>query len=261
MVPLFVIIIFSIIIILFALYIIFYVIYPSVGNTDILPKITPLNAKKDILTPDIVKTKLLSSSGSTIMGFFYLYDGDKTTRYINSFTPIIQIDNNWHLEITPAPRSNGGSTVTARLRIHTSDSGVLREEYIELPPIPKQKWIFIAILRDGRRFDVIYNNEIVASHVLEFYPVVISSPLSIGDKSLNGSVIHVMVNNVRLSPTDIERERLTHIDTNGTVLESDAIDMSLPGLNLIAECPPGLPCKPVTRPPKNNLLQWKTPYA
>jgi hypothetical protein len=27
-----------------------------------------------------------------------------------------------------------------------------------LPPIPKQKWMFIAILRDGRRFDIIYNN-------------------------------------------------------------------------------------------------------
>ena len=188
-----------------------------------------------------------------------MYDGDRTAKYVNGFTPIIQVDNNWHLEIAPAPI--GGLSVSARLRVHTNDTGTLKEEHIDLPPIPKQKWMFVAILRDGRRFDIIYNNEIVASHTLEFYPVVISSPLSIGNSRLNGSVIHVIINNKRLSPIDVERERVTHIDTNGTVLEADSLDISFPGLKLLAQCPSGLPCDPVTRPPNNNLLQWKTPYA
>ena len=120
------------------------------------------------------------------MGFFYLLDGDKTTKFVNGFTPIIQVDNNWHLEVAPAPM--GGNNVAARLRVQTNDTGTLKQEYIDLPPIPKQKWMFVAILRDGRRFDVIYNNEIVASQTLEFYPVVISSPLSIGNTGLNGTV-------------------------------------------------------------------------
>jgi hypothetical protein len=252
-------VVFGVILLLITLYIIFYVIYPSSGNNDILPKKTSLNVKKDILMSDVTQSTLLSTAGSSVMGFFYLYDGDRTSKYINGFTPIIQVDNNWHLEIAPAP--SGSLNVSARLRVHTNDAGVLKEEYIELPPIPKQKWICIAILRDGRRFDIIYNNEIVASQTLEFYPVVISSPLSIGNTGLNGSVIHVIVNNKRLSPLEVERERVTHIDTNGTVLEADAFDISLPGLKLLAQCPPGLPCNPVTRPPNNNLLQWKTPYA
>jgi hypothetical protein len=252
-------IVFGVILLLITLYIIFYVIYPSAGNNDILSKITTLNVKKDILTSDITQTTLLSAAGSTVMGFFYLYDGDRTAKYVNGFTPIIQVDNNWHLEIAPAPI--GGLSVSARLRVHTNDTGTLKEENIDLPPIPKQKWMFVAILRDGRRFDIIYNNEIVASHTLEFYPVVISSPLSIGNSGLNGSVIHVIINNKRLSPIDVERERVTHIDTNGTVLEADSLDISFPGLKLLAQCPSGLPCDPVTRPPNNNLLQWKTPYA
>jgi hypothetical protein len=252
-------IVFGVILLLITLYIIFYVIYPSSGNNDILPKITPLNVKKDILTSDITQSTLLSTAGSTVMGFFYLYDGDRTSKYVNGFTPIIQVDNNWYLEIAPAP--SGGLNVSARLRVQTSDAGVLKEEYVELPPIPKQKWMCISILRDGRRFDIIYNNEIVASQTLEFYPVVISSPLSIGNTGLNGSVIHVIINGRRLSPLEVERERVAHIDTNGTVLEADAIDISFPGLKLFAQCPPGLPCDPVTRPPNDNLLQWKTPYA
>jgi hypothetical protein len=252
-------VVFGVILLLITLYIIFYVIYPGSGNNDVLSKLTPLNVKKDVLTSDITQSTLLSSAGSTVMGFFYLYDGDRTSKYVNGFTPIIEVDNNWHLEVAPAPV--GGLSVSARLRVQINDGGTLKEESVDLPPIPKQKWMFIAILRDGRRFDIIYNNQIVASQTLEFYPVVISSPLSVGNNGLNGSVIHVMINGRRLSPTEVERERVSHIDTNGTVLEADAIDISFPGLKLLAECPPGLPCDPVTRPPNNNLLQWKTPYA
>jgi hypothetical protein len=40
----------------------------------------------------------------------------------------------------------------------TNNSGTQQEEYIELPPIPRQKWICISILREGRRFDIIYDN-------------------------------------------------------------------------------------------------------
>lgn len=253
------IIVFGVILLLITYYIIVYVIYPGSGNNDILPKKTPLNVKKDILTSDITQSTLLSTAGSTIMSFVYLLDGDKTSKVVNGFTPIIEIANNWHLEVAPAPM--GTNNIAARLRVQTSDGGALKEEFVNLPSIPKQKWMFIAILRDGRRFDIIYNNEIVASQTLEFYPVVISSPVSVGNSGLNGSIIHVIINGNRLSPIQVERERVAHVDTNGTVLEADSIDISFPGLKLFAQCPPGLPCDPITKPPNNNLLQWKTPYA
>lgn len=251
-------IVFGVILLLITFYIIVYVIYPGSGNNDILPKMTSLNAKKDILTSDITQSTLLGNTGSTVMGYFYLLDGDKTKKYTNDYTPIIQVDNNWFLEISQSPN---GSSSAARLRVQTNDNGTLHQEIIELPQIPKQKWQFIAILRDGRRFDVIYNNEIVASQILEYYPAIISSPLSIGNNGLNGSVIHVIINEKRLTPVQVERERVSHVDTNNTVLEADSIDISLPGLNLFAQCPPGLPCDPITKPPSSNLMQWKSPYA
>ena len=253
-------IIFGIVLLLITVYIVVYVIYPGSNNNDILDKITPLNVKKVVLTSDITKKKLLSNNGSTVMGFFYLLNGDKTTKIGNDFKSIIEIENNWYLEIAPAP--SGTNKISARLRISTNKQGTgITEEIIELPPIPQQKWMFIAILRDGRRFDIIYNNEIVASQILENYPVVISSSLSIGNTGINGSVIHIIVNDTRLTPTSVERERVTHVNTNNMVLEVDSINISLPGLNLFGQCPPGLPCDPVTKPPTNNLLQWKTPYA
>ena len=252
-------IIFGVMLLLITAYIIVYVIYPSSGNNDLLTKMTPLGNKLDILTSDKTQQIILSGGSSTVMGFFNLKDGNRTISFNNSYVPLLQVENNWYLEIAPA--SPGNDKSSARLRVQTNDGGNLTQEIIELPEIPKQKWVFIAVLRDGRRFDVIYDNRIVVSQRLQNYPVVISSPLSVGNKGLDGSVIHVMVNSSRLTPTDVERERVSRVDTNGMVLEANSLDISFPGLKLFAQCPPGFPCEPITRPPQNNLLQWSTPYA
>jgi len=249
----------GVILLLITYYIIVYVIYKGAGNNDILTTLTPLSSKKDILTSDITQSTLLSGAGSTVMGYFNLKGGDRTVKYQDGYTQLIQVENNWFLEISPSPI--GKDSTAARLRVQTSDGGTLKQETIELPQIPKQKWMFIAILRDGRRFDIIYNDKIVASQRLHNYPAVISSSLSIGNKGLNGSVIHVITHDKRLTPTEVERERLKYVDTNNTVLEDNAIDMSLPAFPVLAQCPPGLPCNPITSPPTNNLLQWDTPYA
>jgi len=249
----------GLIVFLIALYIIIYGIYPGSNSNDILKNKVQLNDTLQILTSDVVKTKLLNTTGSTVMGFFYLLDGDKTINFTNSFIPIMKVDNNWYLEI--AHSSNGVNSSSARLRIQTNDNGKLNNEIIALPPIPKQKWMLIAILRDGRRFDVIYDNKIVASDILEYYPAVISSPLSVGNKGVGGYVMHVLVNSIRVAPSDIERDRLSFIDTNGVVIDADKTSISLPGFKILAQCPPGLPCDAITKPPTNNLLQWNTPYA
>lgn len=255
----FALIIFSIILILITFYIIVYIIYPGAGNDNILNSITELNVHKDILTSDVTQRTLLGGAGSTIMGFIYLKDGDRTVKMVDSFNSLIKIVNNWSLEISPS--ISGKSHSSVRLRVLTNQSGVIKDEIIELPHIPKQKWVFIAILRDGRRFDVIYDNKIVASQRLEYYPVIISSPLSIGNTALNGTIVNVIINSTRLTPTEVERERLKYVDTNNVVLESKKENISFPGLKLFAECPSGLPCNPVTQPPSNNLLEWRTPYA
>jgi len=242
------------------IYLIVFVIYPGGGNDDVLSTLTPLSEKKDIVMPDVTQKTLLGNNGGTIMGMFNFMNGDRTAKYSNNYIPFLQIANNWYLEVSNAP--NDKQHTSARLRVRTAAQGSsTKDEMIELPPIPKQKWVFIAVLRDGRRFDVIYDNKIVASQRLEQYPVVVSSPVSIGNKGLDGAAIHVIINGTRLSPTDIERTRLTIVDTNKLVLEANPFNTSLPMISLLAECPSGLPCKPVTRPPVNQILKWSTPYA
>lgn len=110
------IIVFSLVIV--TIYLIFYVIYPPAENDDLLPKMTPLNAKKDVGLPDVVQKKLLGSNGCTVMGYFILKDGDRTTKMSQPYLPLMQIANNWYLEISPAPA--GKDRTSARLRIQTN---------------------------------------------------------------------------------------------------------------------------------------------
>jgi hypothetical protein len=245
---------------------IYYLFYYSEENImDVLTTMTPLSANKTIVMSERTQTTLLGTGSSTVMGFFNIQQGDRTTTYIDKlqpdeFKPLFQVVNNWYFEISHGP--NGYKQTNARIRIRTKDSsGAIKNELMELPPLPKQKWVCIAVLRDGRRFDVIYDNKIVSSQRLQNYPVVIGSPLSVGNKGLSGSVIHVIISGQRLTPTEVERERLKYVDTTNMVIESNIFDISFPNLRLFGQCPPGLPCDPVSKPPRSNLLQWNTPYA
>lgn len=201
------------------------------------------------------------------MGFFYLNQGDRTLRYgqADQYLPLLQVENNWVLEVSPSPKDK--KEYGARLRVQTQHASKFQYETIPLPAIPKQKWVYITILREGRRFDVMYDNRIVASQRLEHYPVVITSPLSVGDKGLSGRVIHMVVNSRRLRPEEVERERKTHVDTSGMVVDMKwnplhLLDSpSFPLAPIMAECPAGLPCDTVSAPPQKSLYEWKTPYA
>lgn len=244
---------------LLVVYIVVYMIYPSSGNNDVLPTMTPLNVKKEIALADIIKKTILGTSSSTVMGFFKLENGNRTMNYKNGYIPLLQVENNWRLEVMPS--SMGDQSPATRLQVRTQRGAVMNTEMIDLPPIPRQKWVFIAILRDGRRFDVMYDTQIVASHRLDDYPVVISSPLSVGSDKLDGSVIHVIINDTRLNPKEVERLRSTYVDTNNVIVEDNPINLSLPTLSFLSQCPSGFPCDTVTKTPVNNLVQWTTPYA
>lgn len=232
---------------------------------DVLTTLTSLSQPKQIVNAEKVQSALLEKGSSTVMGFFNLQQGDRTNTYIDKlrpdeYKPLFQVANNWYFEISQGPGGNQNTNV--RLRVTTKNSsGTAMDEIMEIPSLPKQKWVCIAILRDGRRFDVMYDNKIVASQRLLNYPVVISNPLILGNKGISGSAIHVIISDHRLTPTEVDRERLKYVDTNNMIIESNAIDISFPNIRLFSQCPPGLPCDPVTKPPRDNLLQWNTPYA
>jgi hypothetical protein len=241
-------------------------------DKDYLPELTPLNTKTDILTQDATYKTLIATNEFTVTVFVKLNNGDRTSKFMidtkSNYRSILKIEGIWHLEVSPSP--NQGKHSSTRLRVLTEKPSV---EIIELPPLSMQKWTFVAVLRQGRRFDVIYDNRIVSSYLLSAYPVVNGNSIVagysdnnnvniMGNSLINGSIIHVFCYNSRLSPSQIEQNRLPYVDTNNALASNDFTyllpSVILPNLN--TSCSSGS-CDYATKLPKKMILKWESPYS
>ena len=84
---------------------------------------------------------------------------------------ILSIDNKMELWAAGYTNENDKPYVPALLKVYTEkDSANQYMESIPLPTIPLQRWTIITIVKQGRRFDVYYGQELVASKITEFVP-------------------------------------------------------------------------------------------
>lgn len=134
------------------------------------------------------------------------------------YIPIININNVIVLEGLGAPDASRQGKASVQLTIKTQSSGKIQDNsggtlnpvkrardtvgtntedqyseiYIEtfvLPPLPFQKWTMITINREGRRFDIYYNNTLVLSKhtTANVFPRVIDKTVKVGNPALNGA--------------------------------------------------------------------------
>jgi hypothetical protein len=245
----------------------------SPGIKDYMPDVVSLSDTTYAIGSNEAHQILVSGPGATLAGLFNVTIGDKTTQTAtsatNNFSTLFGMRGCVEFQLAPANISNPNST--AQLLITTNARGpgnTFATEAIPLPPLPAQKWTFIAILRDGRRFDVLYNDQVVGSHRLTYYPNTgVQNQLQVGQAPLTdnsparflGSAKHLFAFNRRMSPGELAELRAKYVDTTGAPpipLPFPFLPFSLPGI-----CIPGLPCDPLNRPPPNSLQAWSSPYA
>jgi len=184
-----------------------------------------------------------------------------------TYTTLLGVKNSFEFQIAPSRLFfdvAGGTNVklpqsTAQLIVYTTPNEFTT---IPLPPLTQQSWIFISILRDGRRFDVMYDDKIVASHRTDMYPMALPNPLVIGDKALLGHAIHMFTKSSRATPSQISALRASYSDMTG----QPPVKFPLPFLpipfgTVQTACVPGMPCNPVSAPPTNTLKAWSSRYA
>lgn len=236
-------------------YVIIAYVYGKASIQDVSPKVVSLNTKNNVYNSDLVQSNLLTQPGFSVMSFINYQFGDRTQKLGSNFNTLFGVQGSFELQVSPD---------ATQLVITTTGPSSAQIETIDLPTLPPQKWVFVAILRDGRRFDVLYDDRIVASKRLAYYPSIIQNPLTIGDTMFLGNAIHVLVAPYRLTPMEVAKQRAKLSDTNG---EPPAVPTSkfglppIPFTGIKATCLPGLPCNPVTKPPKNHLKAWSTPYS
>ena len=116
----------------------------------------------------------------------------------------------------------------------------------------------VTIAREGRRFDIYYNNSLVFSKRAQF-PLDIrslASPIQVGDAKLQGKVAQVGAFPEKLTAVEVSRHYATYADTNGEpYLDTSDIPIRMPF------CKGGQCLKGPNVRPASPLLDWDTEYA
>ncbi len=221
-----------------------------------------LESSSIVLNSDDTRRMLFGQSGSSLAVYVFLKGVDKTTRADNEAPILFSIPGVLEFRYGfTAENSLGSNTELVVYTTNTSATEPTRE-VISVPNFPAQKWIALTILRDGRRFDVMYNNKVVASKRLAYMPAYRSSPLTFGGPAVYGTFSQGRVFNYRLSLSDVRAELARTSNTrfaSSTAPTPESTSFISP-LDIF-RCPGGVFCGKDTPPPKSPLQMWETPYA
>ncbi len=213
-----------------------------------------LSAPQVVISADEAKELLQSKNGSTISVFIKIDGIDKSGVYDASPINILEQPKCWALQYIPSNGSNHSPTY--KFAVNTINStGAEIVETIPITLFPEQKWIYFTILKEGRRFDILYNKNIIASSYLTNYPKVDTQAIRIGNKSMRGQAAFVNGANKRYTFEEIADEWAARADTRGKpYLPTESI---LPTFG----CPGGLFCFSGISGPNNMKKFWNSPYA
>ena len=205
--------------------------------------------------------------------------------YLNIFT----ISGVVGLEILLVPDAGRQDSAMVQMTVETEtaplsgNNTTLSQKYIEtmvLPPSPYQKWVMITIAREGRRFDIYYNDSLVLSQKTMNMPIsktmdTNGKGLTSGSDGLMGLFSSIKMYNTRQSAIDVDKSYKTLADTRGkpyslsslsnSPTQDESIGIiptnSMPSFPTLSWCIFGK-CKdePVVQP-ANPLYTWSSSYA
>jgi hypothetical protein len=222
-----------------------------------------------IINSEQLKSAWTSTSGSTLVFYINPVINDRTGQSGNEYANVVQIGSSQTFKLLVAPDAGRGlSMAPALLSIQIAKTTPLSPvapapEIVEIPNFPLQRWTGVAIVRQGRKFNIYLNGKLAVSHMCntmsEFDP---NQPLKVGDPRLGGTIEQMSLAPYALEAKDVRELYRATVDTSGKPVES--IELSklfkhlLPSLHNNWWCPGGN-CS-------NNqgispLEQWSSPYG
>jgi hypothetical protein len=216
------------------------------------------------------------------------------------YLPVIQVSNVAFFEVLVAPDAgrqgkamtqlslktesnldiSGTSVDASGVPVDASGNSTASVKYIEvlaLPPIPIQKWVMVTISKEGRRYDVYYNDRLVLSKRTQFKIAESNSTLGItvGNPGLNGNAGGFIAYDIAQNSADVSKAYASMTDTRGapfisippppklpTQRKMPDISFSTPGLGLNwSPCPSGNCLDAPKIRPAQPWLDWETSYA
>jgi hypothetical protein len=193
----------------------------------------------------------------------------------SGYVNVLNISNVIRLELLASPDAGRPNAAGANLVVRTSGMGhpivngatdislpkvqMVFIETIPLPNIPFQKWIYLTIAREGRRFDVYYNEKLVASKRTQNIVDTRAAfgPIVAGDPNLIGKMAFVQSFPEKLNQSQVEANYRAISDTTGQPTISSPLNI----FDYLPNCKDGGCISGPTMRPASPLQDWKTQYA
>ena len=176
----------------------------------------------------------------------------------NSYlTKLVWLSNVIELWSAGYTSSNDKPFVPAILKVKTAkDSTQSYIESVSLPAIPLQRWTVVTIVKEGRRFDVYYGTKLVASKVLDHYPIPPGSADAWigGAMGWKGSVGYFSVKSASVTTEDVAADVASVVDTQGVPFTQLNFFTDLPTFS----CPGGDCLKMPKVVPPNPFVIYQT---
>lgn len=221
-----------------------------------------LSSVTQVISSEQLKAAWSSSSGSTL--FFYINPSikDRTSVSGNEYAKAVQVGSKQTLKIlVAADAGRGYANAPATLEIYVKNNP--KPEFVEILNFPLQKWSAMAIVKQGRKFNIYMNGKLSVSHVCTAMPDFDETqPLRTGDARLGGSIALM---SLAPYPMNIDQVRSMVSSTSGTdgaPYLSSGIFSFIPSFSIDMNLCPGGNCNSIkTSGNPGPLNQWTSPYA
>jgi hypothetical protein len=229
------------------------VLSPSEGSMSISTKIgSTTNGRDNFLTP----------SGATLMIYIFCMVNNKTHSIGQNKNPVtlLRLGNTLQLQILPGGVSTPPKT---QLVIKTQNPNPSQSlEIFDVEDFPQQRWVHVAIVREGRRYTIYYNGRVSSTQRTKYYPTIDSSSLNVGDPNLIGEYTLPKIAPTPYRLDEIKRELGTTSDTRYQPYKSITFSDILAIFSIFnLSCPNGIFCFNTFSKPQSPLKVWKSPYA
>lgn len=222
------------------------------------PKEGSLSTPTNIGSMAQIRSLFFTPASSTFTTYMYCNALDKTPK-LNNMEPTIlfQFGNAIQFILNPA----GASTQSTTQLVIKTQGPTVQTETVDIPYFPTQKWVYIGLVREGRRFTVYYDGVAVSSHRTQYFPVISSTQLIIGDPKISGQFKHPNLVATALNSSDLNKYRNLSADTRDkpySLQSRSSMFWFIPSIG----CPDGIFCFSTNGPPTSNpLVSWKSNYA
>jgi len=222
-----------------------------------------------VINSEQLKSAWTSTSGSTLVFYINPVINDRTGQSGNEYAKVVQIGSSQTFKLLVAPDAGRGlSMAPALLEIKIAKTTPLSTaapapEIIEIPSFPLQRWTGVAIVKQGRKFNIYLNGKLAVSHMCNTMPEFDSTqPLKVGDPRLGGFIEQMSLAPYALEAKDVRDLYRATVDTSGKPINAinlqNTLSMFIPSLPSNWWCPDGNCSKTQGISP---LEQWSSPYG